>query len=138
MTELCQDAHGNSLYVKDNEAGGRTYYSDEIDVGVQVWDTALVSEDMLRLALREEQKAVAGEADKDLAQLSCVGQPEQGQTYRHYKGGLYMIVCRSVDEATLGQLVTYRSRERGTVWTRTLEDFQAILPDGTRRFTPVD
>ena len=42
---------GTSLYVVDNEAGGRTYYSDEIGCGVLVWDTALVSRRTIEAAL---------------------------------------------------------------------------------------
>lgn len=34
--------NGARLYWKTNEAGGRTYYSDEIGGGVMVWDTCLV------------------------------------------------------------------------------------------------
>ena len=44
----------NGLYVEDNGVGGRRYWSDEIGGGVVVWDTALVSDEMLRLALTAE------------------------------------------------------------------------------------
>lgn len=33
--------NGSCLYWKRNEAGGRTYTSDEIPTGVEVWDTCL-------------------------------------------------------------------------------------------------
>lgn len=34
--------HGAGLYWQRNEAGGRTYHSDEIPCGVFVWDTCLI------------------------------------------------------------------------------------------------
>jgi hypothetical protein len=38
------DMHnGNTLFWKRNEAGGRTYTSDEIPTGVEVWDTCLTA-----------------------------------------------------------------------------------------------
>ena len=55
--EIKQDSRGNCLYVEDNKAGGHTYWSDEIGGGVMVWDTCLVSEEMLRLALEYESNS---------------------------------------------------------------------------------
>lgn len=60
---------------------------------------------------------------KDLAQQQAVGGPQVGEIYRHYKGGLYVIVARSIKEDTLEPLVTYRSNAKGTFWTRTLANF---------------
>lgn len=54
MKEVAQDSRGNVLYVEDNAAGGRTYWSDEIGGGVIVWDTCLVSKEMLELAIKME------------------------------------------------------------------------------------
>ena len=45
-----------SLYWKDNEVGGRTYYSDEVGGGVVVWDTSSVNESTLLAALTQEKK----------------------------------------------------------------------------------
>ena len=56
LTELCQDSRGNRLYVEANEVGGHRYWSDEIGGGVVVWDTSLVSSEMVRLALAAEEK----------------------------------------------------------------------------------
>jgi hypothetical protein len=63
--------------------------------------------------------------------------------YRHYKGGLYEVVCVSIQEDTLVPLVTYRSLERGYFWTRTLENWNTTVRDpetgkGMPRFTPVE
>ncbi len=52
-----------------------------------------------------------------------------GEVYRHYKGGLYVVVTTAIDEATLEQLVVYRSCERGTIWVRTMADFTFKLQD---------
>lgn len=53
--------------------------------------------------------------------------PQPGETYRHFKGGLYEIVARSLREDTLEPLVTYRSLEDGECWTRTLENFNGSV-----------
>lgn len=61
--------------------------------------------------------------------------PQPGETWRHHKGDDYRIVLRSVDEATLGQLVTYQSvKKPDMVWTRTLEDFVAPVTTEVTRF----
>lgn len=60
LVEIGEDSRGNRLYVEPNEVGGRRYWSDEIGGGVVVWDTSLVSPEMLQLAL----KAEADQADK--------------------------------------------------------------------------
>jgi len=57
LKEIGQDSRGNMLFVEDNKAGGRTYWSDEIGGGVIVWDTCLVSAEMVRLALKVEEEA---------------------------------------------------------------------------------
>lgn len=56
LTELCRDSRGNHLHVEPNEVGGHRYWSDEIGGGVVVWDTSLVSPEMIRLALAAEEK----------------------------------------------------------------------------------
>ena len=43
--------NGSNLYARKNEAGGRTYYSDEVGGSVVVWDTALVDESTLLAAM---------------------------------------------------------------------------------------
>lgn len=54
LEEVAKDSRGNALYAKDNEVGGRTYWSDEVGGGVYVWDTSLVSREMLELAIKIE------------------------------------------------------------------------------------
>jgi hypothetical protein len=59
LTEVVEDSRGNRLYVEPNEVGGHRYWSDEIGGGVVVWDTSLVSAEMLQLALAAEAGRVA-------------------------------------------------------------------------------
>lgn len=56
LEEIGRDSRGNRLYVEANEVGGHRYWSDEIGGGVVVWDTSLVSEEMMRLAIDAETK----------------------------------------------------------------------------------
>ena len=51
---LCNLPNGCSLYFKYNEAGGRTYYSDEVGGGVHIWDTSLVDMSTLLAAITED------------------------------------------------------------------------------------
>ena len=48
--------NGCTLYWRENEAGGRTYYSDEVSPFTLVWDTALICESTLLAAIVQEQK----------------------------------------------------------------------------------
>jgi hypothetical protein len=59
--------------------------------------------------------------------LAWMEGPQPGEVYRHYKGGLYVVVCRSVHESGLDLLITYRSNARGTCWTRTFENFTGTV-----------
>ena len=56
LQEICELPNGSYLYVKTDEAGGRTYLSDEIGDGIFVWDTALVDMGTLFAALTEENR----------------------------------------------------------------------------------
>lgn len=58
LTEVAQDSRGNTLYRELNGVGGYRYWSDEIGGGVVVWDTALVSVEMLQLAIECERQAL--------------------------------------------------------------------------------
>lgn len=61
--------------------------------------------------------------DKDKVQEKLEGAPPRGSRWRHYKGGFYRVITCSIEEDTLEPLVTYRSEEKGGVWTRTLENW---------------
>jgi len=56
MEEICRLPNGCTLYRKENEAGGQTYYTDE-NGGIEyvVWNTALVCESTLLAAIHQEQ-----------------------------------------------------------------------------------
>lgn len=55
-------------------------------------------------------------------------------SYQHYKGGNYLVLCTAVEENTLIPFVQYHSIETGLNWGRTLEDWRSevTLPDGTK------
>lgn len=46
--------NGHTLSWKPNEAGGRTYFSDEIGGGTVIWDTCLCEESTIQAALNVE------------------------------------------------------------------------------------
>lgn len=60
--------------------------------------------------------------------------------YRHYKGGLYDLVCEATLEADLTPMIVYRASD-GSIWIRPKEVFfQIIEVDGqmVSRFAPID
>jgi len=85
-----------------------------------------------------ENKPLSESDLKDLAQRQATGGPQPGEIYRHYKGGLYVVVCRSINEDDLTPLVTYRSNLKGTVWTRTVKNFTENVTDSVPRFARED
>ena len=60
--------------------------------------------------------------------------------YRHYKGGLYELVCEATLEADLSPMIIYRAHD-GSIWARPKSVFFEIVEvDGKRvpRFAPAD
>lgn len=60
--------------------------------------------------------------------------------YRHYKGGVYEVVCEAILEADHTAVVVYRGQD-GQVWVRPREAFFGTVDvDGERlpRFTSLD
>ena len=60
--------------------------------------------------------------------------------FRHYKGGLYELVCEATLESDLTPMIVYRAAD-GSVWIRPRDVFfQLIEVDGktVQRFTPLD
>jgi hypothetical protein len=58
--------------------------------------------------------------------------------FRHYKGGVYEVVCEATLEADHTPVVVYRG-EDGTTWVRpTAAFFESVEVDGVRmpRFAP--
>jgi hypothetical protein len=61
------------------------------------------------------------------------------QRFRHYKGGLYELVCMATLESDLSDMVVYRAAD-GSIWTRpSAVFFELVEVDGQRRprFEPV-
>ena len=59
--------------------------------------------------------------------------------YRHYKGGLYELVCIAKLESDLSDMIVYRAAD-GSIWTRPKDVFfQLVDVDGEMvpRFAPV-
>jgi hypothetical protein len=59
--------------------------------------------------------------------------------YRHYKGGLYELVCEATLESDLTPMIVYRAAN-GTVWVRPKSVFfELVEVDGKQvpRFAPV-
>jgi hypothetical protein len=71
--------------------------------------------------------------------------PQPGETYRHYKGGIYRIVGVAIDEETHKPLVSYAplieskdlTEMGGQFWSRSLDVFLEKLPDGRPRFEAI-
>ena len=60
--------------------------------------------------------------------------------YRHYKGGLYELVCMATLESDLSEMVVYRAAD-GSIWTRPAAVFFELIDvDGQRqpRFAVID
>ncbi|MEW9897201.1 DUF1653 domain-containing protein [Chitinivorax sp. PXF-14] len=60
--------------------------------------------------------------------------------YRHYKGGLYELVCEATLESDLTPLIIYRAAD-GSIWARPKAVFfEQITVDGKtlQRFTALD
>ena len=61
-----------TLYVEDNEVGGRRYWSDAISGGVVVWDTSLVSPEELAVCLGIEERL---RTEDELEKRGCPDDP---------------------------------------------------------------
>lgn len=62
------------------------------------------------------------------------------QKFRHYKGGLYELVCIATLESDLSEMIVYRAAN-GTIWTRPKDIFFELVDvDGQQvpRFAPVE
>lgn len=60
--------------------------------------------------------------------------------YRHYKGGIYELVCEALLESDHTPVIVYRA-EDGAVWVRPREDFFDTVTVGGAtqpRFAPLD
>ncbi len=59
--------------------------------------------------------------------------PKAGQTYRHYKGGIYVVIClaRDVDDSDRRHVV-YQAKDgqtgKGETWVRPLSEWMESVP----------
>ncbi|WP_370529105.1 DUF1653 domain-containing protein [Undibacterium sp. KW1] len=61
------------------------------------------------------------------------------QRFRHYKGGIYELVCEATQESDLSPVIVYRAHD-GSIWTRPRSVFFEMLQiNGAEvmRFTPI-
>ncbi|WP_432378116.1 DUF1653 domain-containing protein [Duganella sp. P38] len=60
--------------------------------------------------------------------------------FRHYKGGIYELVCEATMEADLTPIIVYRAAD-GSIWCRPRSVFfEQIEVEGrqVQRFTPIE
>ena len=80
--------------------------------------------------------------DQNWARDVFGGDPLPGTLWWHYKGGVYSVIYRAVNEADLVPVVAYVSVKTGYAWVRPVAEFrdEVTLPDGStvRRFTELN
>jgi len=89
-------------------------------------------------ALRDAQEALDA-YDKGHGPVKAPEGPQPGETWQHFKGGLYQIITMVVDETTRSPMVVYTSPTG--VWTRSLMEFLGpVSKDGYEgpRFVKVE
>lgn len=69
--------------------------------------------------------------------------PQAGETWQHYRGGQYEIVCRArrnTADRTVGvDVVVYRCLVDEKIWVRDLTDWRQVMqPQGVPRFSRVE
>lgn len=53
------------------------------------------------------------------------------QVYRHFKGGLYLVLSIAMEESSLEPTIVYMSLNGdGKVWSRKQTDFMSLVPEG--------
>ncbi len=60
--------------------------------------------------------------------------PKPDQVYKHYKGGLYLVLFLSKHTETGEILVIYQSIHFGSYYSRPLEEWNRLTVDGKERF----
>jgi hypothetical protein len=59
-----------------------------------------------------------------------------GQVWRHYRGGIYKVLCLAKIEADETPVVVYMSPETKQAWVRPVTEWLETV-DGVSRFTPI-
>lgn len=60
-----------------------------------------------------------------------------GGLYRHFKGGVYEVICEAKHSETGEEMVVYRNTESGETWVRPKEMFFG-KKDDVQRFTKIE
>jgi DNA polymerase-3 subunit epsilon len=87
--------------------------------------------------LREHVQGVAGKPSPKSKPKSSQG--EKSVRYRHYKGGIYELVCKATQEADLQPAIVYRAPD-GSLWIRPTSVFFEMIEVGGKmmqRFTEI-
>lgn len=61
--------------------------------------------------------------------------------YRHFKGGMYEVLCIAKNSETLEEMVVYKSLENASIWVRPLSMWnETVIKNNQeyKRFTYVD
>lgn len=58
--------------------------------------------------------------------------PQEGEAWRHYKGGLYQIIGIGQQEADDSPVVVYKSLKDSKIYTRPVNEFMEALEAGYR------
>lgn len=51
----------------------------------------------------------------------------KGQIYKHFKGGIYKIVCIAKNTETEEDMVIYENIDNGKIWARPLDMFSSLV-----------
>ncbi|GGC58928.1 hypothetical protein GCM10011396_02300 [Undibacterium terreum] len=79
-------------------------------------------------------------SEPDMKPKTAATKRKSVQRYRHYKGGIYELVCEATQESDLSPVIVYKAHN-GTIWTRPKDVFfEMIEVEGQRmqRFTPIE
>lgn len=60
-----------------------------------------------------------------------------GDLYRHFKGGVYKVICEAKHSETGEEMVVYRNTESGETWARPKEMFYGKRGN-VQRFTKIE
>jgi len=63
---------------------------------------------------------------KQVRDMIAEAQLSPNSRFRHYKGGIYTVVCKASDERTQQPVIVYRDVQ-GKTWVRPQEDFRSVV-----------
>lgn len=129
LTEIIEAALEGYAIVPADQASQPPADADDI-----AWDARIKAlEDAAQAAdkcVTAREAAVKIRGMKGFGVGEHASQPQEHPTHQHYKGGLYRKLIEGRRESDLCPMVAYRALVDGTVWFRTLDEFE-------RKFTPL-